>query len=154
MGDLSPHFSIAEFACHDCGRCSIDGTFLAALEQLRSLGPEPIDIDDGYRCPEHNAAVGGVSDSQHILGKAADIRIVGLSLQQMYDRAVQVPEFLNGGIGIYDGGFIHVDNRNGKARWARVRGDYVGIEALVTVDPILPILPNADSGAGTGDTET
>ncbi len=145
MGDLSPHFSISELCCKDCGRCSIEGAFLEALERLRSLGPEPIDVDDGYRCPEHNAAVGGVNDSQHLLGKAADIRIMGLSLQQMYDRAVQVTAFLDGGIGCYDGGFIHVDNRDGQARWARVNGQYVGIEELVDVNPTGP---STISGAG------
>ena len=100
-------------------------------EALRALGAEPILVDDGYRCPEHNAAVGGVNDSQHTEGKAADIRIEGLTLQQMYDRAKSIPAFLNGGIGVYDGGFIHVDIRNGKARWSRVRGVYLGIDQLV-----------------------
>lgn len=80
----------------------VETGLVAALEKLRALGPEPITIDDAYRCPENNTEAGGVSDSQHLLGKAADIVIHGLTLQQMYDRAVQVPEFLNGGIGVYD----------------------------------------------------
>ena len=133
MGDLSPHFSTSELCCHDCGRCSVSGRLLAALEELRAMGPEPIVVDDGYRCPEHNASVGGVQDSQHILGTAADIRILGLSVQAMYDRAKQVPEFAAGGIGVYDTGFIHVDVRDGKARWSRVRGVYLGLDQLVTV---------------------
>lgn len=132
MGDLSAHFSRSELQCHDCGKCVIDPGLLEALEALRSLGPEPILIDDAYRCPEHNAAVGGVNDSQHTEGKAADLRIEGLNLQQMYARAKTVPAFLAGGIGVYDGGFIHVDVRDGKARWARVRGVYLGIGELVT----------------------
>jgi uncharacterized protein YcbK (DUF882 family) len=104
------------------------------LEALRALGPEPIFVDDGYRCPEHNKSVGGVSASQHTLGKAADIRIGTLGLQDMYDRAIQVPAFLNGGIGVYSDAtlpFAHVDIRDGKARWARVNGVYVGIEQLI-----------------------
>lgn len=129
MGDLSPHFSVSELCCHDCQRCSVTGQLLIALEALRALGPEPIIVDDGYRCPEHNKEVGGVSGSQHQLGTAADIRIQGLTLQQMYDRAKSIPDFANGGIGVYDGvPFIHVDVRDGKARWGRVKGEYVGIE--------------------------
>lgn len=119
-------------ACRDCGRCEIQQSLLNALEVLRSLGPEPILVDSAYRCPEHNAEIGGVKDSQHQLGTAADIRIEGLNLQQMYDRAKQVPEFANGGVGVYDGGFIHVDVRQGRARWSRIKGVYLGIQELVT----------------------
>lgn len=134
MGDLSTHFSTSEFACKDCGRCKIVSELIDALEALRSLGPEPIIVDDGYRCPEHNASVGGVKSSQHLLGKAADIRIEGLSLQDMYERAIRIPAFRDGGIGVYDSGFIHVDVRdNGEARWSRVRGKYTGIDQLVKV---------------------
>lgn len=132
MGDLSEHFSTKELACHDCGKCEVTPELIAALEALRALGPEPILVDDAYRCPEHNAEVGGVSASQHILGKAADIRIQGLNLQQMYDRAKSIPAFAQGGIGVYQEGFIHVDVRSGIARWSRVRGVYLGINLLVT----------------------
>jgi uncharacterized protein YcbK (DUF882 family) len=132
MGDLSEHFSSAEMRCHDCGKCVISPDLLAALEQLRALGPELIIVDDAYRCPEHNQEVGGVSDSTHIEGIAADIRIAGLTLQQQYDRAKTVPGFAGGGIGVYDGGFIHVDVRKGKARWSRKGGVYLGLNVLVT----------------------
>jgi uncharacterized protein YcbK (DUF882 family) len=131
MGDLSEHFSRIELACWDCGRLVIAKELLDGLEQLRGLGPESIIVHDGYRCPEHNTKVGGVSESQHVLGKAADIDIVGLTLQQQYDRAKSVPAFANGGIGVYDGNFLHVDVRDGKARWSRKNGVYLGLEALV-----------------------
>ena len=120
-------------ACHDCGACLVSSELLYALEQLRALGPEPILVDDGYRCPEHNAEVGGVNGSQHTAGKAADIKIVGLTLQQMYERAKSIPAFAAGGIGVYDTGFIHVDVRDGRARWARKGGVYLGLSALVTL---------------------
>lgn len=134
MGDLSAHFSKSELCCKDCGKCEVSLELVDALEALHSLGTEPILVDDGYRCPEHNAAVGGVKSSQHILGRAADIRIKGLSLQEMYERAIKIPAFRDGGIGVYDSSFIHVDVRNtGEARWARVQGEYVSISELVTV---------------------
>lgn len=129
---LSEHFKRSELCCPCCGDCELNAALVPALEALRALGPEPISIHDGYRCAKHNAEVGGVPHSEHPLGKAADLVIAGLSLQQMYDRAKQVPAFLAGGIGVYDGNFIHVDVRVGKARWARRRGVYISLSALVT----------------------
>ena len=53
--------------------------YLAAyvLEPLRSAMNEPIRISSGYRCEQLNRAVGGVSNSQHLKGQAADICIDG-----------------------------------------------------------------------------
>ena len=45
------------------------------LEPLREYFNCPIVISSGYRCPALNKAVGGASNSQHILGEACDIRI-------------------------------------------------------------------------------
>lgn len=132
MGDLSAHFLKAEFACHCCGELAVDPALIDALEQLRSLAGKPIVIHDGYRCPAHNQEVGGVTDSEHTRGLAADVEVPGINLQQLYELALQVPAFLAGGIGVYDGGFLHVDVRKHSARWARVRGQYVGIQHLVS----------------------
>jgi uncharacterized protein YcbK (DUF882 family) len=132
MGDLSSHFSTAEFCCKHCGRFKIVGNLITSLEELRALGPEPIIINDGYRCVEHNQEVGGAPNSEHVRGMAADIRIQGLSLQQMYARAEQVQGFKNGGIGVYDEGFIHVDVRDGRARWARKGKVYLALDTLVS----------------------
>jgi uncharacterized protein YcbK (DUF882 family) len=131
MGDLSIHFSKAEFACRCCGELRIDKRLIDALEGLRSLAGQAILIHDGYRCPTHNQEVGGVTDSEHTRGLAADVAIPGLSVQQMYDLALQIPTLAAGGIGVYDGGFLHVDVRSYPARWARVRGQYVGVQHLV-----------------------
>lgn len=127
MGDLSANFSSSEFACKDCGRVKVAGQLIAALEELRTLAGLAIVIDAGYRCADHNKDVGGVSGSQHLEGTAADIRIPPLGVQTMYDLALKVPSFRNGGIGVYDSNFIHVDVRGKEARWARVKGEYVGI---------------------------
>lgn len=45
------------------------------LEPLRKEMGEAIVINSGYRSPPLNKAVGGVKESQHIKGEAADIRI-------------------------------------------------------------------------------
>ena len=47
------------------------------LEPLRVAMKEPISISSGYRCPRLNEAVGGVSNSQHMKGQAADLNIGG-----------------------------------------------------------------------------
>ena len=47
------------------------------LEPLREAMGEPIKIGSGYRCPQLNRAVGGVANSQHLTGQAADLCIDG-----------------------------------------------------------------------------
>lgn len=44
------------------------------LQPLRDIIKQPIVITSGYRCKRLNALVGGVSNSQHLIGQAADIR--------------------------------------------------------------------------------
>lgn len=132
MGDISLHFDEKEFACPHCGEIKLDPALPPALEQLRTLaGNRPIRIHDGYRCPVHNAAVGGAPNSEHETGAASDLDIEGLSLKEMLAAALQVHAF--GGIGIYpDDGFIHVDVRERIARWARVAGKYVSYQEGIT----------------------
>lgn len=43
------------------------------LDPLRRAYGHPIRVTSGYRCCELNSVVGGVSNSQHIIGEAADI---------------------------------------------------------------------------------
>ena len=44
------------------------------LQPLRDALGCPIIINSGYRCPQVNKQVGGVANSQHMSGCAADIR--------------------------------------------------------------------------------
>ena len=147
MGDLSAHFCKSEFACRCCGELKIKMRLIDGLEKLRTLAGKAIVIHDGYRCLAHNQQVGGVTDSEHTQGMAADVEIPGLSLQEMYELALQVPEFAHGGVGVYDGGFMHVDVRLHASRWARVRGQYVGIQHLVK-DPVLLAKSQTTSRSG------
>ena len=43
------------------------------LNPIAAKYPTPYNINSGYRCPALNAAVGGVKNSQHMKGQAADI---------------------------------------------------------------------------------
>jgi hypothetical protein len=47
------------------------------LEPLRMAMDEPIKIGSGFRCEKLNKAVGGVYNSQHLKGQAADLCIDG-----------------------------------------------------------------------------
>ncbi len=128
---LSDNFSDWEFRCRcGCGSMWVDLYFLEALEELRSIENRPVHILSGCRCPRHNKAIGGTVGSLHLASKevpcrAGDIVIAGLSVRRMFGLARQVPALKGGGIGVYPGeGFIHVDNRDGLARWARLnKGD-------------------------------
>lgn len=80
------HFTINEFeksakACQlgidntipSLQKKNIEKLVNLVLDPLREAIKAPIIISSGYRCPRLNKAVGGVIDSQHIDGLAADI---------------------------------------------------------------------------------
>ena len=94
MGDLSAHFSRKELSCPCCGRLHIDSRLLEGLERLRALAARPVLVPAGYRCARHNQAVGGVPHSEHLEGLAADVSLSGMSLQRMYELALEVPQFV------------------------------------------------------------
>jgi uncharacterized protein YcbK (DUF882 family) len=127
------YFSERELGCPcGCGQNGVTEQLVTALDDLRELAGEPIHINDAFRCKHHNEEVGGVPNSEHPNGQAADIRIQGKTPIEMYELAQQIPAFNEGGIGLYDhGNFIHVDVREKRARWARVNGKYCGIDVLL-----------------------
>jgi len=49
------------------------------MEDVRALFDSVIEITSGYRNPQVNAAVGGVPNSAHALGLAADFHVHGFS---------------------------------------------------------------------------
>ena len=55
------------------------------LDPIREAWGEPIVVSSGYRCKELNALVGGVKNSHHLLGCAADITAPLLSPQPKVD---------------------------------------------------------------------
>lgn len=108
------YFIDREFACRHCGELppgGISAVLMAKLDELRERAGAPIIVTSGYRCPTHNRAVGGVSNSQHVRGTAADIVCTALTVDQLADLAAAVGF---DGIGRYYGsGFVHVDVRDG-----------------------------------------
>lgn len=118
---LSKHFAASEFWCRGQEQCTCDCNhsltvepkLIAMLEKLREIcGNRPLYINSGYRCREHNAAIGGVPNSQHMYGTAADVaRPEGMTFDEFKICVEQLPF---DGIGIYrNSDFIHVDVREG-----------------------------------------
>jgi len=112
------HFKQSEFKCKHCGKLPPGGIpkkLLLRLEAMRAkCGNKSITITSGYRCATHNKNVGGATNSQHLYGKAADIKVSGVSPSTVYSYANTI--FGDGGVGKYST-FTHVDIRNGRARW-------------------------------------
>ena len=127
------YFSERELACRHCGQSGCSDELKKALDEYREVVGMPVEVHDAYRCTAHNATVSLVKKSEHPLGAAADIRVPGLTLQEMYDAAKKVPAFFYGGIGVYDAQFIHVDIRDRQARWAFVAGKEQPALVLVMV---------------------
>ena len=110
---LSANFTAKEFDC-SCSNCSetlIDLDHVAKLQKLREDLGSSIHITSAYRCPAHNAAVGGAKNSQHKLGTATDIQIKGMDPSEVQDACEKFD-----GLGRYNS-FTHIDSRGSKARW-------------------------------------
>jgi len=73
------HFTLSEFDSPDepGSGARMQQSMLEKLDRAREWAGVPFRISSGYRTPEHNKSVGGVENSAHIRGYAADIRIDG-----------------------------------------------------------------------------
>ena len=85
---LTEHFSLEEFEfsstaqargivnhCPESLIPNLKNLCEQVLEPLSEHVQEPVIISSGYRCPQLNKLVGGVSNSQHMTGEAADIHL-------------------------------------------------------------------------------
>ncbi len=89
------------------------------LQRVRDFLGQPIHINSGYRSPSHNVTIGGVFDSQHLKGKAADISMKNFTAKDLaliFERMINRGELKQGGLGLYNG-FVHYDIRGSHARW-------------------------------------
>ena len=137
---ITPHLSLDEFSCHDGTDYPPEWieTRLLPLCQLLEVVREacdnhPITILSGYRTEEHNEALreadgsgtGVAKNSQHIQGKAADIRVEGLAPSDVYKavmalyKAGKIPAL--GGCGYYSR-WNHLDIRQSDGHLARWLG--------------------------------
>lgn len=113
---LSNNFKVNEFACKDGSDVIfVSPELVSILQKIRDYFGKAVNINSGYRTPTYNKSVGGASQSQHLYGTAADIRIAGVEPKDVAAYA-ETLLFNTGGIGIYNN-FVHVDVRKEKARW-------------------------------------
>lgn len=112
------YFKIEDFACKCCGKLPEGGmnpVLLQAIDELQEALYEEdesydLHIECGYRCPEHNADVGGVPDSQHVLGNAVDCWI-DEDVDDLKRVVLEMETF--DGVGYYNfEQFCHVDMRS------------------------------------------
>ena len=116
-GMASKYFSIAEVSCHHCGGYGAQPVLLQFLDDLREAIGRPLNASSCYRCPEHNAAVGGVPNSQHTQGLACDLWASGMSVDELAAKALELGA---DGVGYYySSEFVHVDVRYGRT-WAGI----------------------------------
>ena len=121
---LTKNFSLSEFECK-CD-CTMDDEVLsnikelaANLQVLRDFVKRPIKLTNAYRCLSHNRSIGSKDTSQHVKGKAADIKIEGMTPEEVYKTIqilIAVEAMKEGGLSPY-GTFTHYDTRGYKARW-------------------------------------
>jgi uncharacterized protein YcbK (DUF882 family) len=123
---VSDHFDQSEFNCPcGCGqKWDKKDELLRILEDARSHFGRPVIVTSGERCFEHNEEVQkeadpdyvpGSSKSQHMLGTAADIVVVGVPAREV-SRYLDAKYPKRFGIGRYNG-FTHIDIRPYRARW-------------------------------------
>lgn len=117
------YFTRAEFKCQ-CGGKYCNGYPVEPAEETVRMADEvrrragvPLTVNSGIRCKQHNAEVGGVSNSLHITGQAVDLG-GNIAPAKLHEIAQQVQAEMipgKGGLGLYSWG-VHIDN--GKySRW-------------------------------------
>lgn len=122
---LTDHFDSKEFDCKN-------GTayppiwikdrlqpLAEALEAVRRELGKPLIILSGYRTAAWNQKVGGATGSQHLIGRAADVRCAGLTgaqLAEIFEKLIKDRLIPNGGLGTYSNR-VHYDQRLKPARW-------------------------------------
>lgn len=127
---ISEHFTLDELTHSEvAARKGLDNTpteaeianlkrLAAMLEQVRALLGKPIQINSAYRSKAVNDAVGSKDSSQHRIGCAADIRVAGMTPDEVcraiiasdiqYDQIIR--EFYDADI--QTGGWTHISVPN------------------------------------------
>ena len=122
---ITKNFSLEEFECR-CG-CEMPDFAKKNVEKLaenlqvirNALGR--LDITNAYRCKPHNLDVGGSTNSQHLKGKAADIKSKTAGpkeIIQTIEALIKSEKIDQGGLGLYNT-FTHYDTRGTRARWSK-----------------------------------
>lgn len=105
-------FRREEFRCK-CGRycdgfpAEMEYAAVAVADRARGHFGKPGRVSSGLRCKQHNANCGGVENSRHLVGKAVDLRIDGVSGEELLAYLKGQPEVRYGYC--IDGSHVHFD---------------------------------------------
>lgn len=124
MADPFRFFTADELRCRDgCGAGweHMHPGFMGMLSKMRRDLAFPLPVISAYRCPAHDAAVGG--KGPHTTGRAVDIRVSGERAYRLVQAAIQYGFY---GIGISQKGhlakrFIHLDTLTATDGYPRPR---------------------------------
>lgn len=122
--NLTKNFKKEEFDSKDGARMPNDvlnnvQELAKNVQIIRDYVGVPLTINSGYRSPEHNKAVGGVANSEHVKGKASDLSSKQITPNKLYDTILKLiadGKIYNGGVGIYNT-FVHYDIGGKGRRW-------------------------------------
>lgn len=101
-----PNFSVDEIACRGDGMILIHEPSLDKLQLFREMVACPVIINSAFRSKEYNKKVGGAPKSQHLLGRAFDIRITDKLPRSKIHLNAKLAGFT--GFGDYNT-FVHID---------------------------------------------
>ena len=121
---ITKNFNLQEFDCRDGSQVPQEYMYNVTklcenLQVLREHINKPIIVISGYRSPEYNTKIKGAKKSQHMLAKAADIVVPGmtsLEVRNIILELIKEGKMCKGGVGIYPT-FTHYDVRGYNARW-------------------------------------
>jgi hypothetical protein len=145
---LSKNFRLDEFKCK-CGKCDpilVDDALVTWLQKIRDHFGKSVNVNSGYRCKAHNASpkVGGNPGSHHVKGMAADIRVEGITPEEVakYAESIGIQR-----IGLYDT-FVHIGSDTKKRFWLGHDGKEVETfgSKPKTVTLYLPVLKRGMKG--------
>ena len=121
---ITENFSLSEFDCKDGSELPtalLPNVLDLAdnLQVLRDYLGVPISINSAYRTLEYNRNIGGATNSQHLLAKAADIVVESKTPEQVANiikYLISEGKMIQGGLKAYNT-FTHYDIRGHKAQW-------------------------------------
>lgn len=150
---VTKNFKYKEFQCKNGNKnVTMDMNLIYKLQELRDILNKPIIITSAYRSLNYNRKIYNYEkdnkgnykgdNSQHIKGKAVDIKVSGLTPLEIgaYGQALGF-----NGIGIYNT-FTHLDTRSYKARWGNYKGmdkikvDLRKVDSMITEKRIREII--------------
>lgn len=121
---LTENFSLHEFRCRDGSDVPEEHMenvreLAENLQVLRDYIQKPITVISGYRSPSYNKKIDGARRSQHLLAKAGDLIVKGMSPDEVKAAIIHLikeGKMKKGGVGLYTH-FTHYDVRGFNRRW-------------------------------------